>query len=127
MSQEKPNGATQVQNAVESSDLFGAPESQLKAVIALLEPQYAMAVKLIEVRNMLKRLHGDRWSERMQPLRAKLRELMDVTGNNNPLAVAIPAAKEMSAAGENPMLLIAVAVDMAAPNDKAEPRRKRDQ
>jgi len=38
---------------------------------------------------------------------------MQRTGNDNPLSAVIPLAKAMDAAGANPIMLMATAVDMA--------------
>jgi len=67
---------------------------------------------------MFKRLHGDRWPELMDDIGTALQLQMKATGETNPIAAAIPVAKAMSRDNQNPMLLLAVATDMAqAPNE----------
>lgn len=96
-------------------------------------------VRCVEISSQLKdnlavfkRLHGDRWPEVMADMGTALQLRMKATGETNPIAAAIPVAKAMSRDNQNPMLLLAVATDLAqAPNDKvsdapdsAAPNRK---
>ncbi len=62
---------------------------------------------------VFKRLHGDRWSELMADMGTALQLQMKATGETNPIAAAIPVAKAMSLDNQNPMLLLAVATDLA--------------
>lgn len=61
----------------------------------------------------MRRLFGERWEAMTTDYRAFLKREMEIRKDSNPLSAVIPAAKAMSAAGENPTLLMAVAVDMA--------------
>lgn len=62
---------------------------------------------------VFKRIHGDRWPELMADMGTALQLHMKATGETNPIAAAIPVAKAMSRDNQNPMLLLAVATDMA--------------
>jgi hypothetical protein len=76
-----------------------------------------ISVQLKENLAVFKRLHGDRWPEVMDDMGTALKLKMMATGEASPLAAAIPVAKEMSEQRINPMLLLAVATEMAqAPN-----------
>lgn len=73
--------------------------------------------QLLENLTVLRRLHGDKWSEIMADVGSSLQLCMKTTGERNPLAAAIPIAKAMSRENQNPMLLLAVATEIAqAPN-----------
>ena len=79
----------------------------------LTEKQIVIAAKMFELRDTMKRLLGEKWDAKTADMRAILSGVMRETGDNNPLSAVLPIAKAMSAAGENPALLMAVAVDMA--------------
>ena len=69
--------------------------------------------QLLDNLNVQKRLHGSRWGEVMADLGTALELHMKATGETNPLNAALPIAKKMSAAGENPMIFLAVATELA--------------
>jgi hypothetical protein len=75
--------------------------------------QVIIATQMLDLRDTMKRLYGDRWDEVTADHRRIIAGAMAESGNDNPLSAVIPVAKKMSAAGENPSLLMAVAVDMA--------------
>lgn len=73
-----------------------------------------------ELTGRYKPLHlGDRWPEVMADLGTALQLHMKTTGETNAINAALPIAKKMSEAGENPMIFIAVATELAnTPNVK---------
>lgn len=76
--------------------------------------------QLLDNLSVQKRLHGSRWREVMADLGTALQLHMKATGESNPINAALPIAKKMSAAGENPMIFIAVATELAnTPNNAA--------
>lgn len=84
--------------------------------------------QLLDNLNVQKRLHGDRWQEVMADLGTALQLHMKTTGETNAINAALPIAKKMSEAGENPMIFIAVASELAnTPNtdasDASAPRK----
>lgn len=77
--------------------------------------------QLSENLQTVKRLLGDKWESSSKEYRTILLGVMAANGETNPLAVATPMAKEMSERGHNPLVLLAVATDMAStPNAQAE-------
>lgn len=72
--------------------------------------------QLLDNLNTQKRLHGDRWPEVMADLGTALQLHMKATGETNAINAALPIAKEMSTAGENPMIFLAVATELSATN-----------
>lgn len=79
----------------------------------LTTKQLTIAAGMMKLRDTMKRLLGAEWPERTALHRAVLEKEMRDTNDHNPLSAVIPIAKKMQAAGENPTLLMAVAVDMA--------------
>lgn len=79
----------------------------------LTEKQITIAAGMFELRDSMKRLYGESWSEVTKELRCTLTLVMQRTRNDNPLSAVIPIAKDMQANGHSPVLLMAVAVDMA--------------
>lgn len=79
----------------------------------LTQKKIEIAAKMFELRDTMKRLYGATWGEVTKEYRCTLTLVMQRTGNTNPLSAVIPLAKDMSANGHNPTLLMAVAVDMA--------------
>ena len=76
--------------------------------------------QLLDNLNVQKRLHGERWPEVMADLGTALQLRMKTTGETDAINAALPIAKKMSAAGENPMIFIAVATELAnTPNNQA--------
>ena len=69
--------------------------------------------KLKDNLDIFKRLHGNRWIEVVADMGTALQLKMMATGETNPIAAAIPVAKAMSRDNQSPMLLLAVATDMA--------------
>jgi len=72
-----------------------------------------VSIKLRGNLDVFKRLHGERWAEIMADIGTALEFHMLAISEPNPIAAAIPIAKQMSQAGENPMLFLAVATDLA--------------
>jgi len=70
-----------------------------------------VAVKLESALQTMKQLHGDKWPERAAPYRAVLNGVIGTEGCSV-LEAALPIAKAMSAAGETPVMLLAVAAEM---------------
>lgn len=70
--------------------------------------------KLLDNLKVQKRLHGDRWPEVMADLGTALQLHMKTTGETNPINAALPISEKMSAAGENPLVFIAVATELAS-------------
>jgi len=85
-----------------------------------------VAVKLESALQTMKRLHGDKWEERAAPYRAVLNGVIGTEGCSV-LEAALPIAKAMSAAGESPVMLLAVAAEMCNANAEyhARPEAKR--
>ncbi len=75
-----------------------------------------IAVKLEAALQAMNRLHGDKWEERAAPYRAVLNGVIGTEGCSV-LDAALPIAKAMSAAGESPVMLLAVAAEMCNAND----------
>ena len=73
------------------------------------EKQILIASQMLQMRNAMKRLYDDRWPEVSAPYRQVLSNVMNRSGNFNPLSVALPIAKDLQAKGHNPLLLLAVA------------------
>lgn len=83
----------------------------------------AISSQLSENLQVVKRLMGDKWESAAKEYRTILLAVMAANGETNPLAVATPMAQRMSNAGHNPLMLLAVATDMAStPNAPHEPR-----
>lgn len=79
----------------------------------LTQKQITIAAKMFELRDTMKRLYAERWQEVAAPYREMIAGAIKGSGDNNPLSAVLPLAKDMSAKGHNPTLLMAVAVDMA--------------
>jgi hypothetical protein len=73
----------------------------------------ATAAKLSAALDAMRSIHGDEWHNVAAPIKALIRRSMEATGTDNPIAVAIPAAKAMDRDGKSPLLLLAVAAEMA--------------
>lgn len=80
--------------------------------------QITIAAKMLELRDTMKARHGQDWKHRSHPYRVLIQDAMDRTNNNNPLSAVIPMAKDMSAQGHNPTMLMAVAVDMSEDDNR---------
>lgn len=74
--------------------------------------------ELSENLTVMKRLLGDTWESSSKEYRTILLAVMAANGETNPLAIATPMAKEMSERGHNPLMLLAVATDMASTPNK---------
>lgn len=69
---------------------------------------------------VMKRLLGQKWDESAKEYKTILLAVMAASGDANPIACALPMAKEMSERGHNPLMLLAVATEMSeASNGKA--------
>jgi hypothetical protein len=74
--------------------------------------------------SVMKRLIGDKWQESSKEYRIILLGVMTASGDTNPLACALPMAKEMSERGHSPLMLLAVATEMSeASNDPSSATR----
>lgn len=74
---------------------------------------FVTAAKLIEVRDTMRRVLGTQWERTATPFRLALEEHMRRTGETNHMKAVLPIAEAMRKAGDDPTMLIAVAVDMA--------------
>ena len=73
---------------------------------------------------VMKRLLGDKWEASAEEYKNIMRRVMLATEDSNPIACALPMAKEMSKRGHSPLMLLAVATEMSqASNDQAQARR----
>jgi len=98
------------------------PATKLEGVPAVAVQRMVRCItisnQLLDNLSVQKRLHGSRWRDVMADLGTALQLHMKATGETNPINAALPIAKKMSAAGENPMIFIAVATELAnTPND----------
>lgn len=84
-----------------------------KKPINLLKTATETAERMLEIRDTMKRLKGDKWQADSLPYRDLLNRLMKQHNTDNPLAVATPIAKELDEKGVSPLMLLAVAADMA--------------
>jgi hypothetical protein len=69
--------------------------------------------QLRENLTVMKRLIGDKWEASSKEYRVILLAVMAASGDTNPLACALPMAKEMSERGHSPLMLLAVATEMS--------------
>ena len=80
----------------------------------------AMSDQLRDNLKVMKRLIGDGWEASAAEYRMIVRRVMLATDDANPIACALPMAKEMSKRGHSPLMLLAVATEMSqASNDQA--------
>ena len=82
-----------------------------------------LALKLESAMQTMKRLHGEKRDERAQPYRTALQGIMATEGCSV-LNAALPVAKVMRDAGESPVMLLAVAADMAQIQPKQGVKKK---
>lgn len=73
-----------------------------------------MADRLEEMRALMKRIHGDQWPEKSAPYREALRQAMQEQNTQNVLSAVVPLAQDVARKGHSPVMLLAVAADMAA-------------
>lgn len=66
----------------------------------------------------MKRLLGDKWEASAKEYRDIIRGVMIGTNDDNPIACALPMAKEMSNRGHTPLMLLAVATEMAEASNR---------
>ena len=78
-----------------------------------IERVVGLSNQLLDNLSVMKQLHGERWPEVMADLGASLQHWMKTTGETNAFNAVFPIVKDMSAAGQNPLLLIAVATEIA--------------
>lgn len=79
-----------------------------------------VSAKLLEARDACKLLLGHKWPARVEEYSAAIRELMRKARTESVLDAVLPVAKAMSAAGDSPMVLLAVACEMIAPEQEAK-------
>lgn len=77
------------------------------------EKQQVVAAALKSNLETMRRLMGDKWPEASKEYREILTAAMVGSGDTNPIACAIPLAKEMSDRGLHPLMLLAVAAEMS--------------
>lgn len=73
-----------------------------------------MADRLEEMRRLMKQLHGDKWPEKSAPYREAVRQAMQEQNTQSVLSAVIPLAQDVARKGHSPVMLLAVAADMAA-------------
>ena len=71
---------------------------------------------------VMKRLIGDKWESSSKEYRVILLGVMAASGDTNPLACALPMAKEMSERGHSPLMLLAVATEMSEASNGRDQR-----
>lgn len=82
------------------------------------EKKIEVAAKLIEARDAMKRLLGPSgWAQGVGTWRPAIEARMKSMNTDNVLATVLPVAQEMSAAGQAPAMLLAVACEMIAPSE----------
>jgi hypothetical protein len=74
---------------------------------------FGISTKLLATRDAMKSLYGNAWNEAAYPYKKVLQGVMADSGNQSVLSVAVQIGKDMSEKGHNPMMLLAVAADMA--------------
>jgi hypothetical protein len=72
-----------------------------------------MSEKLADNLAVYRRIYGTRWADVVADMGGALRSRMNATGESNPIAAALPVAKEMHRDNVNPMLLLAVATELS--------------
>ena len=72
----------------------------------------------------MKRLIGDKWEQSSKEYRVIILAVMAASGDINPLACALPMAKEMSERGHSPLMLLAVATEMSEASENAPDARQ---
>lgn len=92
-------------------------QSETAGETALLVKEQLAKELLINLTAM-KRLLGQKWDESAKEYKTILLAVMAASGDANPIACALPMAKEMSERGHSPLMLLAVATEMSeASND----------
>ena len=92
-------------------------QSETAGETALLVKEQLAKELLINLTAM-KRLLGQKWDESAKEYNTILLAVMTASGDANPIACALPMAKEMSERGHSPLMLLAVATEMSeASND----------
>jgi hypothetical protein len=77
--------------------------------------------KLITTRDTMKRILGpEKWAKNVAEIRPQIEALMKRRRLDNVLAAVLPVAQEMSAAGQAPAMLLAVACEMIAPSEPTQ-------
>jgi hypothetical protein len=72
-----------------------------------------ISTKLLAAREAMRNLYGDGWEEAAKPYKDVLFGIMAKSGNHSVLSVAVQIGKDMSEKGHSPVMLLAVAADMA--------------
>lgn len=67
---------------------------------------------LEKIRDAMKSIFGDEWEEIIAEQSPIIEQIMTRDGHNNPLKAVLPAAKQMRADGQDPLLILAVATEM---------------
>jgi len=75
--------------------------------------------RLYAAHEAMKKLHGPAWSDIVAEYRPHIEDLMKVQ-KLSALQVVLPIAKGMSQDGKNPILILAVAVEITIANNQAE-------
>lgn len=72
-----------------------------------------ITVKMDEILTDIKTLYGDDWKEKSNPFRREIERSMKGQKITNPLRAILPLAKGIIAQGHNPIILLAVAIEMS--------------
>ncbi len=67
---------------------------------------------------VMKRLLGQKWYGSAKEYKTILLAVMAESGDANPIACALPMAKEMSKRGHSPLMLLAVATEMSEASNR---------
>ena len=80
------------------------------------EKEIRLAVKLYDLRDALRRRHGNNWQDVVAKYRPHIEGMMKEEQAENPLEAVLPHAQKMSALGHNPLCMLAAAVEMVEPS-----------
>lgn len=78
----------------------------------ITDKQIVITQRLLANHDFIKNSSGDEWSQIVAEQRGMIEDLMKAK-SESALQVVLPIAKEMSADGENPQLILAVAVEIS--------------
>jgi hypothetical protein len=71
-----------------------------------------LSEKLLLIHETMKRMHGENWPEASKPYRYALLDAVKMDGEINILQAAIRIGKNMLERGQNPMMILAVAIEI---------------
>ena len=87
------------------------PSADKSKLVQQVRTAIDTARRFEETRTFFRQLYGDRWPVKSEPYRKIIFGKSSDTGKDT-LSTAIELAKELSAAGHDPSMLLAVACDM---------------